>query len=165
MKPKTVGRGSGHLPAQAHISCAGIGPGSIILTQCGETPIERIAAGDRVITRHSGLATVVRVEKRRVTTHAVRILAGSLGDTRPDRDVVLPADQQVLVRDWRARALFGKAQALASARALIDGEFITAEGVRTLTLYALCFEQLEVIYVDGLELAADPAAVARSDAA
>lgn len=165
MKPKTVGRSGGTYPARAPSICAGVGPGSILLTQAGETLVEDIAPGDRIITRDCGLVTVDDIRKCRLTTHTVRVLAGSLGDTRPDRDVVLPADQQLLIRDWRAMALFGKAQAMAHARALVDGEFITHDGLRTLTLYQLWFDAPHVIYVDGLELAAQASPEARSQVA
>ncbi len=165
MKPKTVGRSGGSKPAQAHFICAGVGPGSILLTQSGERTVEEISPGDRIITRDCGLVALDGIRKYRQTIHTVRILAGSLGDTRPDRDVVLPADQELLIRDWRAQALFGKAQAMVPARALVDGEFITHDGLRTLTLYQLWFDAPHVIYADGLELAAQTKSVARSDAA
>lgn len=165
MKPKTVGRSSGQVPATAQPICAGIGPGSILLTQAGETPVEDLRPGDRVITRDTGLATVREITKHRITTHAIRILAGSLGDTRPDRDVVVPAGQNILVRDWRAEAMFGQAQALVPAAALVDGEFITNEGMQTLTVFALHFDAAHVLYVDGLEMASGTDAAARSSAA
>ncbi len=163
MKPKTVMRDNGQEPGQAHSMGLGVTPGSIILTLAGETLIEDVKPGDRVITRDSGTAVVTGVSKQRLTCHAVRILAGSLGDTRPDRDVVLPADQPVLVRDWRAKALFGKRQAVARAASLVDGEFITREGIRTLTLFEIQFDAPHVIYADGLELAvqADSADIAQ----
>ncbi|QIE45326.1 hypothetical protein G5B38_07195 [Pseudohalocynthiibacter aestuariivivens] len=165
MKPKTVGRSGGQWPVQAQSICAGVGPGSILLTQSGETLVEDIVPGDRIITRDCGLVAVDNIRKHHVTTHTVRILAGSLGDTRPDRDVVMPAEQELLVRDWRAQALFGAAQAMVPVRSLVDGEFITHDGVRTLTLYQLCFDAPHVIYVDGLELAAQLSSTPQSNAA
>ena len=69
-------------------------------------------------------------------------------------DVVLPEGQQILVRDWRAKALFGLREALAPAASLVDGEFITSEGLMTMVLYELQFDAPHVVYVDGLELGA-----------
>ncbi|MFD0860374.1 Hint domain-containing protein [Roseovarius aquimarinus] len=140
---------------------AGVLSGSIILTLDGEIPVEHLMQGDRIITRDCGTATLVGVHRHTVRTRAVRILAGSLGDTRPDCDVVLPEGQQILVRDWRAEALFGLKQAAVPAHALIDGEFITSEGMTTMTLHELQFDGAHVIYADGLELIAQTWQAAR----
>lgn len=156
MKPKTVGRTDGSDPVQAQSSPAGVMPGCILLTLDGEMPVEHLLPGDRVITRDTGTAVLRAIRKHRITTRAVRILAGSLGDTRPDRDVILPAAQQILVRDWRADALFGARCALARAGALVDGEFIQALGPRDMTLFELEFDAPHILYADGLELAFEP---------
>ena len=71
---------------------------------------------------------------------------------RPDRDVVLSADQHVLIRDWRAEALFGGKRAMVPASRLIDGEFVTDLGEIDMLLYQIEFDSPHVIYVDGLEL-------------
>ncbi|MFX0544698.1 Hint domain-containing protein [Roseovarius sp. S1116L3] len=154
MTPKTAGRDHGQMTLEAPLEPAGVLSGSIILTLDGEIPVEHLVPGDRIITRDSGAAVLVAAHRHIMRVRAVRILAGSLGDTRPDRDVVLPEGQQVLVRDWRAKALFGLRQVAAPAHALIDGEFITSEGVATMTLHELRFETPHVIYADGLELVA-----------
>lgn len=153
MKPKTVGRIDGENPVQAQYLIAGVMPGSILLTLDGEMPVEHLLPGDRIITRDTGTAILRAIHRRQVVTRAVRIMAGSLGDTRPDRDVILPEDQQVLVRDWRAKALFGLRQAVVRAGALVDGEFILSLGEREMTLFELEFDTPHVLYIDGLELA------------
>ncbi len=133
----------------------GILPGAVVLTLDGETPIETLRAGARVITRDQGAVMLRGITRQSVETYAVRILAGSLGHTRPERDVILPAEQPMLIRDWRAEALFGAPRAMMPARRLIDGEFVTDLGVQTLTLYRLEFDAPHVIYADGLELGCD----------
>ena len=172
MKPKTVGRISGKTPdnspyqhpyQESSHQVAGLQADSIILTLQGERPISDLAVGDRVITRDSGTALVRSVRSHKVTTRAVRILAGSLGHTRPECDVTLPAGQPVLVRDWRARALFNVRQAMVAAHRLIDGEFITDAGEQEMTLYELEFEAPHILYVDGLEVASDATAIAPGD--
>lgn len=154
MKPDMAGRDHGQSTLEGPLSPAGVIAGSIVLTLDGEMPIEHLSPGDRIITRDTGTAVLRGLHRHALRTRAVRILAGSLGDTRPDRDVILPEAQQILVRDWRAKALFGLREALAPAAALVDGEFITFEGVMTLVLYELQFEGAHVVYVDGLELGA-----------
>jgi len=152
MKPDMAGRDHGQSTLEGTLSPAGVLSGSIVLTLDGEMPIEHLGAGDRVVTRDTGTAILSGVHRHVLRTRGIRILAGSLGDTRPDRDVVLPEAQQILVRDWRAKALFGLREALVPAAALLDGEFITSEGVLSMVLYELHFGVPHVIYVDGLEL-------------
>ena len=158
MTPKTAGRDHGQTTLEAQLEPAGVLSGSIILTLDGEMPVEHLLPGDRIITRDCGTAPLVSIHRHVLKTKAVRILAGSLGDTRPECDVVLPETQQVLVRDWRAQALFGLRQVTVPAQALIDGEFITSEGLLAMTLHELRFDAAHVIYADGLELVAPGAA-------
>lgn len=112
-----------------------------------------LAAGDRIITRDSGMALLraVEVQERRCDT--VRIAAGSLGHTRPEVDLVLPAQQRVLVRDWRAKAMFGARELLVPALRLVDGKFITRGGTERLQLVALRFDRPHILYADGIEIA------------
>lgn len=144
---------------------AGVLSGSIILTLDGEIPVEHLLPGDRIVTRDCGTAILKSINRHQLRTRAVRILAGTLGDTRPDRDVLLPEAQQVLVRDWRAKALFGLRQTAVPAHKLIDGEFIISEGLQTMTLHELRFETGHIIYADGLELVAPAARAAQRSAA
>ncbi len=133
-------------------SPAGLLAGTIVLTLEGEQPVEALRSGMRIITRDRGAVALRAMERHEAETGFVQIKAGSLGHTRPERDVTLPADQPVLIRDWRAEAVFGAAQALVPAGRLVDGEFISDLGLQTHTLYQLHFDALHVIYADGLEL-------------
>ncbi len=152
MTPKTAGRNHGQTTLEAPLKPAGMLSGSIVLTLDGEIPVEHLLPGDRIITRDSGVAVLKSVHRHQLRTRAVRIMAGSLGDTRPDRDVLLPEDQHILVRDWRAQALFGMRQVSVPVQKLLDGEFITSEGLLTMTLHDISFDAQHVIYVDGLEI-------------
>ena len=167
MKPKTVGRViSGQDPqARAYRTHAGIVAGSIIFTSDGEIPVEYLSPGDRIVTRDAGMVALRDVASWRITAPAVAIKAGSLGHTRPEHNVILPASQNVLVRDWRAKSLFGKDQAVVQAGQLIDGEFITELGPRDMMLFHLTFDKPHVIYADGLELQVPLAQAVQSQAA
>ncbi len=127
--------------------------GSVVLTLDGALPVEFISPGDRVITRDSGMAVVTDVRRSKTRMAAVSIKAGSLGSTRPDRDAVLPASQEILIRDWRADALFGASQALVSAARLVDGEYIRDLGEQELDVIGLVFDTPHILYADGLEVA------------
>ena len=154
MKPKTVWRVKSEQDSQtrAYPLHAGIVAGSIIFTAEGEIPVEYLSPGDKVVTRDSGMVTLLDTFIHRISAQAVAIKAGSLGHTRPDHNVIVPAEQNILVRDWRAQSMFGKAQTIVQAGDLIDGEFITDLGARDLHLVHLTFDRQHVIYADGLEI-------------
>ena len=144
------------LPAR-HIAASegrnALAAGTVVLTLDGALPVDFIAVGDRVITRDSGVATVRDIRRTKMRIKAVSIKAGSLGNTRPDRDAVLPATQEILIRDWRAEALLGASQALVPAARLVDGEFIRDIGTRDIEVVELVFDAPHILYADGLEVA------------
>lgn len=155
MEPKTVRRAASISSTRQDDSNThnALTAGTIVLTMDGALPVEFLNAGDRVITRDAGMAVLRDVKRFRVTTNAIAIKAGSLGNNRPDADTVLPAAQEVLVRDWRAEALFGKAQALVPASRLVDGEFIRDLGEVEIECVELIFDAPHIVYAGGLELA------------
>lgn len=128
-------------------------PGSLpILTLEGEMPIGQLIPGDRVITRDRGMAVLRDMRPVRTECAMVRVRGGSLGHVTPGVDTLIPASQPVLLRDWRAKALFGLPQAIAPAGALIDGEFIRDAGAHEVSLIQLSFDAPHILYVGGLEL-------------
>lgn len=136
---------------------AGIAAGTKVMTLDGEMPVEFLTAGDRVITRDTGMAVLKNVRTRKVACDVVHVCAGSLGHNRPEHDVALPSGQQILIRDWRAEALFGKKTALVSAEQLVDGEYVRSMGKGVMTVYELEFDTDHIIYAGGLEMAAKAA--------
>jgi hypothetical protein len=167
MKPKTVRRVKSEQDSQtrAYSMHAGIVAGSIVFTADGEIPVEYLSRGDKIVTRDAGIVTLVDTFIHRISVPEVAIKAGSLGHTRPDQNVIIPAAQHVMVRDWRAQSMFGKPQAIVQAGQLIDGEFITDLGIRDLHLVHLTFDRPHVIYADGLEISVPLATVAQAIAA
>lgn len=155
MTSNTARRSSGAIaPVRANSanrSPVGFRPGTNILTQDGEIPIEFLTPGDRIISRSAGYVVLLGLTRSRKVCQAVHIAAGALGRNKPDCDMILPADQPVLVRDWRGLALFGRKQAMVPAEALIDGNRVTRLGLRRLELFVPEFAQDQVIYAAGLE--------------
>ena len=144
----------------------GLLAGTPVLTRRGAVAAEALGPGDQLITRAGGFAGVKEAHAVILRAPAVRIAAGSLGHTRPGCDMILPAGQHVLIRDWRARALFGRHEALAEASRLVDGEFIRDLGEQELGLIQLLLARPEVIYAGGLELGCPmPASAALQTAA
>ena len=156
MKPNAVGRVDGQNTQSHPLSTPAIKAGFVscttLLTRDGEKQVEFLSPGDQIITRDAGFVRLESIRRLRVVTRAISFAAGSLGHTRPDQDLILPAAQMVLIRDWRARALFGQNRALVCADSLVDGEFICDLGLQKMQLYQLQFETAHVVYAGGLEL-------------
>ena len=155
MEPKTVRCADGESPTR-HESIQrpnALTAGTVVLTLDGALPVEFLSPGDRVITRDSGFAKLVDIKVTKRKVPAVGIRAGSLGNSRPDRDAVFPASQNILIRDWRAKAIFGRAQALVPASRLVDGEFVSNLGDVEMTLCELIFDTPHIVYADGIEVA------------
>ncbi|MBT51816.1 MAG: hypothetical protein CMF72_00040 [Mameliella sp.] len=156
MAPNKVQRGSG-IPTARHVAqdtpFNALTFGALVLTLDGALPVEYLTPGDRVITRDSGTARLQALHTHRRRLAAVTIAPGTLGHMRPDHEVTLPAVQEILLRDWRASALFGARQALVPLSRLIDGTFIRDAGKVDLQLYELVFDTPHIVYADGLELA------------
>lgn len=133
-------------------SATGIAAGTRVLTLDGALPVDFIEPGDRIITRN-GMRVVRAVRVSRYSGPAFRIAAGALGHSRPDQNLILPAETPVLVRDWRAGALFGARQAVVPVERLVDGEFIAPVTTLCLRLHEIRFDSAEVIYAEGLEIA------------
>ena len=165
MKPKTVGRASGQIQhsglapegvrAEYEIDgyeLNGLLPGTRLLTLEGEMPADYLSPGDRIITRDVGMAVLRDVRVTEVWGEVVRVKAGSLGHTSPEDDMTLPATQRVLIRDWRAEALFGMKSALVPVARLVDGQFVSRGPREKLRLVQLRFDAPHILYADGLEV-------------
>ncbi len=137
----------------ARQTVVGIGAGTLVMTADGALPVEFLNPGDRVVTR-SGLRVLRRIHMHRYSGRAIRVAQGALGHDRPDRDLTLPEATQILLRDWRAEALFGTAQALVPVSRIADGEFVANGRVRGMHVYELQFDTPQVVYAEGVELAA-----------
>ncbi|MEL6958510.1 MAG: Hint domain-containing protein [Pseudomonadota bacterium] len=132
---------------------AGLCDGTTVMTLDGALPVSDLTAGDRIITRDTGMAVLRDVKTRSVTVAAVRIKAGSLGHSRPEQDMILGPDTLVHIRDWRAKALFGADVATVKAKRLLDGEFVSEEDATQVTVYELIFDKQHIVYADGMEVA------------
>lgn len=141
------------MPRSGLTADVGLVHGTVLLTQRGEVEVQDLKPGDKVISRNAGMARLTGILQRFVEMDMISIAAGSLGHTRPDQDMCLPSGQPVLIRDWRADAMFGKDRALVPARDLVDGEFIIDLGPCRERIYHLQFDSPQVVYAGGLEVA------------
>ncbi|MEM9438186.1 MAG: Hint domain-containing protein [Pseudomonadota bacterium] len=133
---------------------SGFAAGTDIVTGDGLLPVEHLSPGDRIVTRDGGMQRLSWVESLFVTTFAVRFSTDALGHNRPEERLLLPEGQRLLIRNWRAKVLYGGNVVGVPAWRLADGEFIRRVGPRSLQLYRLGFERQHTIYAGGLELLA-----------
>ncbi|WP_224814302.1 Hint domain-containing protein [Hasllibacter sp. MH4015] len=147
--PRPTARAGG----KTHACEAGLAPGTTVLTLDGEIPVEFLNPGDRIITRR-GVRKLKAVMRHNLPegTPRVVISADALGG-KPATDVTLMPGQRILVRDWRAQALWGKDVAAPQVQRLVDGKFIRSETKGRQIMLSLYFGAPEVLYADGLELA------------
>lgn len=137
----------------APVLSAALPPGTAILTLAGALPVEALYPGDRVITRDAGAQGLLEI-RRHAPPHDLRFVHVSrdaLGG-KPTRDLLLPATQPVLLRDWRAQALFGTPAAKVPVSRLVDGEHLRWSEDRPEALLTLRFAREHVLYADGLEV-------------
>ncbi len=127
--------------------------GTEILSLAGALPVEALYPGDRVITRDGGAQVLVDIQRHDVPEDLtfLRVSKDALGG-KPSREVLLPSEQRLLLRDWRAQALFGTPQARVPLSRLVDGEFVAATDARPEALLTLHFAHEHIVYADGLEL-------------
>jgi len=143
----------------------GLLAGTQVRTLDGLLPVEFLQPGDRVVTRAGARRLVAVSVQRRKEAALVRIRATTLGHDRPENDLVVAPGQPVVIRDWRAKALYGCAAAAIPAARLADGEFIVDECLPEARLFILRFDEDEVIYAEGLEVACPAVQMAELEAA
>lgn len=136
---------------------AGIAAGARVYTLDGAIPIEFLEPGDRIVTR-SGTCKLKALRAGDYVGALIRILPGALGHDRPGAPLLIAQGAQLMMRDWRVQVIYGKREALLPAQSVVDGHYVTL-GQGRARLFVLEFETPEVIYVDGVEMAAAVASV------
>ncbi len=131
---------------------SGLIEGAQVLTLNGYVPIEELQPGQRIITR-SGMRVL---REKRLESHMmrpIRVGRGTLGFTRPNADMLMAPDQEVMVRDWRAEMLFGRDMVIMDIARLVDGKYISQmEELEMHNVYQLAFDEEEIFYADGVEI-------------
>lgn len=136
----------------------GIAPDTPVMTLRGAVPVQSLMPGDRLVTR-SGARVLRAVTCRQATVALVRFPAGTLGHDRPEDALLLAPGQGVLIRDWRAMALFGRPQAVVPAARLADGVTVRRLPAAPARLFSLHLDGAQVVQAGGLDLAFAPSDV------
>ena len=127
-------------------------PGTMILTEVGERPIESLQPGDRVVTRDSGLQPIRWIGKRTVPGRgrfAPIWVAPSVMDGSRTGLLVSP-QHRILFTGYQSQLLFGQDEVLVSAKHLVDDVDVRVKEMAEVTYIHLMFDHHEVIYAEGI---------------
>jgi hypothetical protein len=120
----------------------GLAVGTRVATQRGEVAVESLRRGDWIVTEE-GASPLLGAEARAARVAPVRIAAESLGLKMPSRDLLVgPATRLWLPRQSKPMEAFR----------LVDGQFVTEEGARGMTLWWLVFAGPRVVRAEGVEV-------------
>lgn len=135
-------------------------PGTRVYTPSGTIAIEDVRAGDRLLTRDSGMQPVVWVGRRVLSADAlashpalapIRIARGSLGDDLPCRDMMVSPQHRFLVRGPGLTMEFSAPEMLVPATGLKTRAGVRQTAPTTSVTYVhLLFERHEVVLSDGI---------------
>ncbi len=135
-------------------------PGTRIETPNGPRMIEDLRAGDMVSTRDSGAQPILWTGCRRLSgarlfvmprLRPVRIHRGALADDRPEDDLVVSPDHQILIEGQRAYDLFNEREVLVAAKHLVNESSITIDTSRRHVTYVhILLPQHEVLTANGI---------------
>ncbi len=124
--------------------------GTLIMTPGGDVPIERLKAGDMVLTHDHGAQELRWVGSRKVAAIGplapVEIRAGAFGNTR---DLTVSQQHRMLLSGWQAELLFGEAEVLAAAKHLVDGRSAHIITGGEVEYFHLLFDRHEIVFANG----------------
>lgn len=125
-------------------------PGTLILTETGERPIESLQVGDRVITRDHGAQPLRWVGCSTIPGRGrfapVRVARDVIGARR---DLLVSPQHRLLFGGYECELMFGTEEVLAAATHLEDGQTILRCPRPLVTYIHLMFDTHEVIYAEG----------------
>ncbi len=128
-------------------------PGTNILTDQGERPVETLRAGDLVMTKDEGLQPIRWIGNRTVPAHDHLAPVAVTSDVLPEakRTLLVSPQHRFLMSDWRAELLFGEREVLVSALHMVDDERAFRLPRSIVTYVHLMLDRHQIIYAEGVE--------------
>ena len=133
-------------------------PGTLIATPRGEVPVEKLRAGDKVVTRDNGIqeirwlgAKTLSWRDLQINPHLKPVLVrqGSLGNGLPERDMMVSPNHRLLVANDRTQLYFDEHEVLVAAKHLLGGRAVQEVDSIGTTYLHLLFDQHEVLLSNG----------------
>ncbi|HKL70907.1 Hint domain-containing protein [Salibaculum sp.] len=145
---QTATEGPNFLAADYAVPC--FASGTLIDTPDGPAPVERLRAGDMVLTADRGPQSLWWIGSTTVAAigaHApIHLPPGALGNTRALR---LSPEHRVLIGGWRAELLFGTDNVLVAAKHLVGHGGIHRASGGSVTYHHLMCERHEILFAEG----------------
>ncbi|WP_279577997.1 Hint domain-containing protein [Paracoccus versutus] len=133
--------------------------GTLIKTEDGEVPVEKLEPGMKVMTLDHGYKELSWIGKRVLSAaelaeqpklRPIRIRAEALGENLPERDLIVSPQHRVLLRSVVARRMVGEAEVLLAARHLIGLEGVeVVEDMQEVEYWHFMFDRHEVVFSNG----------------
>ena len=129
-------------------------PGSLIATDRGWRPVERLVRGDRVVTRDNGLKRIIWVGRRDLSfadleavpaLHPVLIRKGSLGNGQPTRDMMVSPSHRFLTA-----SRYQRDEALVAARHMMDRRGVQRVRALGVSYLHILLDAHQVILANGV---------------
>lgn len=135
--------------------------GTLIMTNIGAIPVERLSAGDLVLTADRGYQPVRWIGSRKLDAidlqlspklRPIRIGAGVLGDGLPEQDLMVSPQHRILVRSQIAENMFGSREVLVAAKQLllVDGVEVAVDATEV-EYWHFMFDQHEIVFTNGAQ--------------
>ena len=133
-------------------------PKGKVLTPNGERRIDTLQYGDLLCTRDHGPQPLLGLSQTHLSTAdlslhpelaPIRIEAGALGEGMPLRTHVVSPQHRVLISGWRAQLLFGEAEVLVPACALVNDSTIRPVERKGVKYVHLVMGRHQIVTVDG----------------
>ncbi|WP_299558047.1 Hint domain-containing protein [uncultured Sulfitobacter sp.] len=136
----------------AQVACVSFTHGTHITLASGEQrPVERLAVGDRILTRDDGVQTLRWIGT--TTTRAlgefapIVIAAGTLSNAN---DLVVSPDHRLFIYQRTDELGAGRAELLVKARHLVNGTTVRVAEGGFVDYYQLLFDSHQIIYAEGI---------------
>lgn len=133
--------------------------GTLIQTEHGDLPIEKLAVGMKVKTLDNAFMPIRWIGSRRLgfenfarnpSLSPVCIRAGALGESLPKRDLMVSPQHRLLLRSHIVEKMTGAPEALIAAKHLLTIEGVDqAVGLDGAEYWHLLFEGHQIIYAEG----------------
>lgn len=136
----------------AEVACVSFTQGTMITLASGaQTPVQDLAAGDRVLTRDDGpqpLRWIGQTTRRAVGEDApILIRAGTLNNAA---DLLVSPDHRLFVYQRHDHMGAGRSELLVKARHLVNGDSVRRLEGGFVEYFQLLFDDHQIIYAEGI---------------